>query len=225
MIIIMKRILIFISFIFIWNCAGHSTISPNPLKKGKTYQAVTYSYESILPVFIYRKGVTDKIDFGLKLGLPYGTGFDISQMLIKKGDLHYILNLGYSWALNPSYDFTLYRMTKVKRRPGLLTYYGLRGMYIPNGITGNQSMRMGLVIGNYTTGKFGYEVGFFHDFSSMPLSYIISSENIDYSSDYKYKDYPHSVNGIPSEFSRMTGLSFRLNFPINEKKVKIRKKQ
>ena len=98
-------------------------------------------------------------------------------------------------------------------------------MYIPDGITGNQSMRMGLIIGNYTTGKFGYEVGFFHDFSSMPLSYIINSDGIDYASDYKYKDYPHTVNGIPSEYSRMTGLSFRLNFPINEKKVKIRKKK
>ena len=92
-------------FLFLWNCAGHSTISPNPLKKGKTYQAVTYSYESVLPVFIYRKGITNKIDIGMRLGLPYGSGFDVSQLLIKKGDLHYILNLGYSFALNSSYDF------------------------------------------------------------------------------------------------------------------------
>ena len=141
-----------------------------------------------MPVFIYRKGITNKIDIGMRLGLPYGSGFDVSQLLIKKGDLHYILNLGYSFALNSSYDFTLYRMTSIKRRPGLFTYYGVRGMYIPDGITGNQSMRMGLIIGNYTTGKFGYEVGFFHDFSSMPLSYIINSDGIDYASDYKYKD-------------------------------------
>ena len=211
--------------IFVWNCAGHSTISPNPLKKGQSYQAVTYSFESITPVFVYRKGITNKIDFGMKLGLPYGTGFDISQMLIKKGDLYYVLNLGYSWSLNSSYDFTLYRMTKLKRRPGLITYYGLRGMYIPSGISNNESMRMGIIIGNYTTGKFGYEVGFFHDFNSMPLSGIFSSDDSEYGSDYKYKDYPQVVNGIPSEYSRMTGFSFRLNFPINEKKIKVRKKK
>ena len=210
---------------FALNCTGHSTISPNPLKKGQSYQAITYSFESVLPVYTYRKGITDKIDIGMRFGLPYGSGIDFSQMLIKSGSLNYTLNLGYSWALNPSYDFTLYRMNKLKRRPGLITYYGFRGMYIPSGISGNSSMRMGLIIGNYTTGKFGYEVGFFHDFSSMPLSYLFSSEDIEYSSDYKYKDYPHTVNGIPSEFSRMTGFSFRLNFPINEKKVKFKKKK
>tara|TARA_Y100001968_G_C19440272_1_gene762124 strand:- start:40 stop:678 length:639 start_codon:yes stop_codon:yes gene_type:complete len=210
---------------FIWNCAGHSTISPNPLKKGQTYQAVTYSFESVTPVFVYRKGLSNKIDIGMKLGLPYGSGIDISQMLIKRNDIYYIVNLGYSWALNPSYDFTLYRMSKLKRRPGLITYYGVRGMYVPEGITGNQSMRMGLIIGNYTTGKFGYEIGFFHDFTSMPFSYIFETQDIDYTSDYKYRDYPHTVNGIPSEYSRLTGFSFRLNFPINEKKIKFRKKK
>ena len=221
----MKRIFIIISLMFIWNCAGHSTISPNPLKKGQTYQAVTYSFESVTPVFVYRKGLSNKIDIGMKLGLPYGSGIDISQMLIKRNDIYYIVNLGYSWALNPSYDFTLYRMSKLKRRPGLITYYGVRGMYVPEGITGNQSMRMGLIIGNYTTGKFGYEIGFFHDFTSMPFSYIFETQDIDYTSDYKYRDYPHTVNGIPSEYSRLTGFSFRLNFPINEKKIKFRKKK
>ena len=38
-----------------------------------------------------------------------------------------------------------------------------------------------------------------------------------------YKDFPHSSNGFPSEYSRMTGISFRINFPIDEKKVKYRK--
>ena len=220
-----KKILIIITLMFVFNCAGHSTISPNRLKKGQSYQAITYSFESVMPIYIHRKGITDKIDYGIKIGLPYGSGIDVSQRIIEKGNLSYILNLGYSWALNPSYDVTLYRMNKLKRRPGLITYYGFRGMYIPSGISNNASMRMGLIVGNYTTGKFGYEIGFFHDFSSMPLSYIFETDQLDYSSDYKYKDYPHTVNGIPSEFSRITGFSFRLNFPINEKKVKFKKKK
>jgi len=220
-----KKILIIIAFLFTLNCAGHSTISPNHLKKGESYQAITCSFESILPIYTYRKGITNKIDYGIRIGLPYGSGVDVSQMIIKKENLSYVLNLGYSWALNPSYDVTLFRMNKLKRRPGLFTYYGFRGMYIPSGISNNTSMRVGMIIGNYTTGKFGYEIGFFHDFASMPLSNLFSMEDIDFESDYKYKDYPHTINGIPSEYSRMTGFSFRLNFPINEKKLKFRKKK
>ena len=53
---------------FALNCAGHSTISPNPLKKGQSYQAITYSFESVLPVYTYRKGITDKIDIGMRVG-------------------------------------------------------------------------------------------------------------------------------------------------------------
>ncbi len=204
-------------------CAGHPTISPNPLKKGETYSAFNYSFESGVPVYVYRKGITNLTDFGVRIGLPfYGSGFDISRQLTKSGDTYYILNLGYSWALNPGYDFTLYRLKKVKRRPGLITYYGVRGMMIPDGISGRESTRMGFILGNYTTGKWGYEIGFFHDFSSMPLSELTNSS---YEPEGTYLDFPHTYGGMPSEYSRMTGVSFKINVPLNEKKIKFKKKR
>ena len=212
---------ILIIFLFFLGCAGHSTISPKPLQKGQTYQSVTYSFESITPVYVYRKGLTNKIDIGFKLGLPYGSGLDFSQLIAKNRKSYYVLNWGYSWALNPSYDFTIFKMTPNKRKPGLLTYYGIRGMLIPNGISNNKSMRLGVLVGSYNTGNYGYEIGFFHDFSSMPLSSLYSTK--EYIPEGSYKDKPHSINGLPSEFSRITGFSFRVNFPINEKKSKRKK--
>ena len=54
----MKRNIIFILIItFLFNCSGHSTISPKTLKKGQSYQAITYSFDSMVPLYIYRKGI------------------------------------------------------------------------------------------------------------------------------------------------------------------------
>ena len=219
----LKTILVSFFLLFLIGCAGHPTISPNPLKKGESYTAFNYSVESGVPSYVYRKGITNLTDIGIRIGLPfYGSGVDLSRLLIQNGDTYYILNLGYSWALNPSYDFTLYRMTKVRRRPGLITYYGMRGMMIPNGILERESMRMGFILGNYTIGKWGYEIGYFHDFSSMPLSELT---NADYEPEDTYIDFPHTFNGMPSEYSRMTGLSFRINVPLDEKKIRVKKKR
>ena len=33
-------------------------------------------------------------------------------------------------------------------------------------------------------------------------------------SENEYKKFPHMINGVPSEYSRMTGLSLRLTFPL-----------
>ena len=223
------KLKILIIFLFFWGCAGHSTISPKILKKGQTYQSITYSFESVTPVYIYRKGLSNKIDIGFKLGLPYGSGVDFSQLIAKNKKSYYILNWGYSWALNPSYDFTLFKMTPNKRKPGLLSYYGIKGMMIPNGISNNESMRLGMLIGSYNTGSYGYEIGFFHDFSSMPLESLFSMQeynpicNPQNSDGCDYINKPHSINGLPTEFSRLTGFSLRINFPINEKKSKRKK--
>ena len=217
-------ILVLANILLLIGCAGHSTISPDPLKKGESYYAFNYSLETGVPSYVFRKGITNLTDFGVRIGLPlYGSGMDISRILTKEGDTYYLLNVGYSWALNPGYDFTLYRMTKIKRRPGLITYYGLRGMMIPDGISNRESIRIGFILGNYTIGKWGYEIGYFHDFSSMPLADLTSFEV--YKPEGSYVKFPHSINGFPSEHSRMTGLSVRINIPLNEKQVRIKKRK
>ena len=86
-----------------------------------------------------------------------------------------------------------------------------------------ESIRIGFIIGNYTIGKWGYELGYFHDFSSMPLADVTSFEV--YKPEGSYVKFPHSVNGFPSEHSRMTGLSFRINIPLNEKQVRVKKRK
>ena len=95
-------------------------------------------------------------------------------------------------------------------------------MMIPKGISNGQSIRIGIILGNYTIGKFGYELGYFPDFSAMPISEIFSFKS--YQPEDDYSNYPQSIYGLPSEFSKTTGLSFRINIPLNEKKVRLRKK-
>ena len=69
--------------------------------------------------------------------------------------------------------------------------------------------------------KLGYELGYYHDFNSMPITSIFdlnwdfnSKENKD-----RYGDTPHKdpASGMPSEFSRLTGISFQLFFVLNQK--------
>ncbi len=86
-----------------------------------------------------------------------------------------------------------------------------------------------MLIGSYNRGSYGYEIGFFHDFSSMPLESLFSMQeynpicNPQNSDGCDYINKPHSINGLPTEFSRLTGFSLRINFPINEKKSKRKK--
>ena len=113
--------------------------------------------------------------------------------------------------MDPSYDFTLFKMTPNKHKPGLLSYYGIRGMMISNGISNNESMRFGML------GSYNSEVtdinGFFHDFSSIPLSLFSMQEynpicNQQNSDGCDYVNRLHSINGLPTEFSRLSGFSF-----------------
>ena len=218
----MKRNIIFILIITpLLNCSGHSTISPKTLKKGQSYQAITYSFDSMVPIYTYRKGISNKTDLGISLGFPiYGSGINMTRLLNKNGRKSTLLNVGFSYALNSSFDFTLFNTNNVRR--GVITYYGTRLLLIPNGISGNKSLRFGLLLGNYTIGKMGFEFGYFHDFSSMPITKVFSSE---YIPEGGYKDFPHMINGIPSEYSRMAGISIRVSFPLNEKKVQKNKKK
>ena len=111
-------------------------------------------------------------------------------------------------------------------------------MLIPEGITpdNNSSMRIGFLKGGKISEKFGYEVGYYHDFNSMPLSKVFdtnwnvtgknweTSTRLDSSYNGRYADYdpmyPGQGSGSPSEYSRATGLSFQVFYYLGRYKKK-----
>ena len=110
-----------------------------------------------------------------------------------------MINFAYTFSSNPSYDATYYKITQ-KNHKGIYTYWGLRGSYIPFGISGNESKRVGLVLGYHQQGKWGYEIGYLHDVTTITFDDEIIEDNL---------------YGIPNENSWQTGLSIRINFSIN----------
>lgn len=208
-------------FLF-FGCSGHPTISPKPLRKGESYKSLTFSAETGVPIYTYRLGLTNMTDIGVSFGLPlYGSGIDVSRILTHSSNKYQMLNLSYSFALNPTFDATYYNIKSHKVLTGLITYWGLRGSFIPKGVSGGESIRMGILLGYYRMGSWGYEFGYFHDFASMPLEEVFSTEP--YKPSGGYYNLEHTSFNIPNERHRLTGFSFRINIPIGEEKVKIRK--
>lgn len=204
-------------------CATHPTIGPERLAKGETSYGYTLSIENVVPYMWFRYGLNEISDIGLRVGLPlYGTGIDYSRILYmrdtKQSRRWDVLNLAVS--LNPNYnmDLTYYKMKVYRDR---YRWWGIRGMYIPKGIMGNTSSRLGLLYGRQIKEKMGFEIGYYHDFSSMPITSVLdtgwkynSVDNI-----ARYGDTPHvSDAGIPSEYSRVTGLSILVYFQLGGSK-------
>ena len=111
-------------------------------------------------------------------------------------------------------------------------------MLIPEGITpdNNSSLRIGFLKGGKISEKFGYEVGYYHDFNSMPLSKVFdtnwnvtgknwkTSTRLDSNYNGRYADYdpmyPGKGSGSPSEYSRATGLSLQVFYYLGRYKKK-----
>ena len=224
-------------------CATHPTISPVPLEAGETYLGYTLSVENAMPMIFYRRGMSDKWDLGVRVGMPvYGTGIDASRILSRKPDRTDVLNVAFSLNPNYNYDFTYYRVkrkSKVNEKKGITTqklrYFGLRGMVIRSGITGRSSTRFGILIGGAPALKgsadkpmprfyrFQWEIGYFHDFSSMPLKALLDPAPFNSSHplwEKRFIDFPHVDQGVPTEFNRLTGLSLRISFPFGSSSAK-----
>ncbi|NOZ04033.1 MAG: hypothetical protein GXO92_05435 [FCB group bacterium] len=217
----------FMALLFLAGCATHPTITTERLKKGESTYGYTIAAENVFPYLWYRKAITDVSSVGLRLGLPlYGTGIDYSRVLYSKENKWDVLNL--AWSLNPNknLDFTYYKIRQRKPRKGgpmRTTWWGLRGMYIAHGIMGKTSTRIGLLLGGKPGKRFGYEIGYFHDFNAMPLGSVFdlkwrwdSEKN-----KARYGDTPHidPASGLPSEYSRLTGISFQIFFVLGQKEI------
>jgi len=229
-----KNIFFSLLLLLFINCASHPTIADHTLKKGEQFYGYTLSTENIFPVMFYRFGLSDISDFGLRLGVPvYGSGFDYSRTLYENGKKRDVLNLGWSFTPNSNFDFTYYKFLDGKKK-GSAFYWALRGMFIPEGSysPNGSSSRIGVLIGIYRKGKIGIEGGYFHDFSSMPISklYIPSWDKFLFKEENKEKygrfDLPHvSPAGWPTQHSRLVGLSLRLTFSLNQNSKKEVKKE
>ena len=160
-------------------------------------------------------------------------------------------SLNFAWSYNPNrnFDITYYRfkektgglfskMMKRKNNSSSVSWKGTRLMLIPEGITpdNKSSMRIGFLRGGKISEKFGYEIGYYHDFNSMPLSKVFDSKwnitgknwqtssRLDSSYNGRYDEYdpmyPGEGSGAPSEYSRATGLSLQVFYYLGRYKKK-----
>ena len=218
----MKHQLLIIYIIFILGgCATHPTVSTTPMAQGEKRYGWSWSAENVFPYLWYRYGLSDKDDIGIRVGPAiYGTGFDYSRILYTKDNKWDVMNL--AWSLNPNYntDFTYYKFKQRVNKddtPGAISWWGLRMMYIAKGITGGSSSRIGFLLGGQPNDRWGYEIGYNHDFSSMPITNIFDFKwndtvKNDVNLKRRYGDKPHTdpASGLPTEYSRLTGISFRV---------------
>ena len=211
-------------FIF-YSCASHPIVNPHLPQPGKVKKGYALSVENIAPFLWYRVGVSDKSEIGFRVGLPiYGSGLDYSRLLYKKKNKWDMLNL--AWSLNPNYnlDATYYKFKTKKTDTDFLKsrWLGFRMMSIQKGVTGGTSNRFGFLFGLQSNPRWGVEFGYFHDASSVPITDIfnpkwnpLSDQNYDR---YSRKPIKDKNSGLPSEFSRMTGLSFSIFFDLDASK-------
>ena len=218
-----KVIMILIVSLILCGCAAHPTISPIPLKKGESFSAITFSFENVLPIFVYRKGLSELSDVGFRVGLPIcGSGIDYSYTVFQRRDSRDVINFGLSLTPNSSLDMTYYSIRIFPKKPGNAFYTGFRAMYIPRGINDRESLRIGALGGLRLNNKVGLELGYFHDLDKgQPIEKIFSMEP---ENDPRYP--AKTEFGFPSENSRLVGLSLQvsLNTTIFQKKEPGQKK-
>ncbi len=209
--------------IFLVGCSTHPTVPTTRITKGEVKTGYAFSLENVFPYYWYQIGVSDYTSLGLRIGLPiYGSGVDWSRVLFEKDNKWDLMNLSWSLNHNPNFDFTYY---KIRSRiapdgKGIAYWLGFRGSYIPSGISDNTSTRIGLVLGTTLSQRLALELGYCHDFSAMPIGQVFSfnwehdsEDNIN-----QYGDKPHvATSGMPSEYSRLTGLSLKLSLTLEGK--------
>jgi len=225
---------------FIAGCASHPVVHPGKLRKNEKVYGYALSTENIIPILWFRKGLDADTEIGYRIGLPIsGSGVDLSRVLLRHENKWDVMNLAWSLTPNNNFDITYYRFKekegssgifkkKKKKKSSRVLWSGGRFMVIPDGVNQDKtpSLRFGFLKGGKLSERFGYEVGYYHDFNSMPFSSVFDtkwnitgnkwkeSTRLDSSWNGKYDDYdpmfPGKGKGTPSEYSRMTGLSIQL---------------
>ena len=230
-------ILLLILGIFITGCASHPVVHPGQLRKNERVYGYALSAENIIPILWFRRGLDADTEIGYRVGLPIsGSGVDLSRVLTRRENKWDVVNLAWSLTPNNNYDITYYRFKEKERSSGIfkkkkkkkssrVSWNGGRFMVIPDGVSKDKkpSLRFGFLKGGKLSDRFGYEIGYYHDFNAMPLSEVFNpdwnktGENSRLDSEWegRYDEYDpmypgNKKGGTPSEYSRMTGLSIQL---------------
>ena len=207
-------------------CASHPRVSSQRMAEGDVEYGYAFSVENVFPFLWYRKGISNRSDIGVRVGLPiYGSGLDYSRLLYEKENKWDMLNL--AWSLNPNYnyDFTYYKFRqRQNKKTGALqgtAWTGIRFMYIPKGISDKTSSRIGFLFGGKPGSKLSYEIGYFHDFSSTPICFLFKREIKKAKDSSRYFGFDHTTKfGLPSEYSRITGFSLQVFFNLGYRRAK-----
>ena len=95
-------------------------------------------------------------------------------------------------------------------------------MSIQNGITKNSSNRLGFLMGFQSNPKWGIEFGYFHDPNSLPLTQIFNPKYDPKATDtpvrFNDKLLRDSETGVPSDYSRRTGLALSIFIDLDAPK-------
>jgi len=170
-------------------CTSHPVVSPEPLKPGESYQGIALSAENVVPQVVYRRGLSPRMDAGLRLGLLpiHGSGADMSLLILDEGKRVHTLNTALTYAEQSSLEFS-YINAKRKERSSTVRrdgkvykrieknvfnygYFGLRYAYIPEGLYGDNKHRFGFLYGQNFKREWGFEAGYLHEFSGRePVS-------------------------------------------------------
>lgn len=190
-------------------CTSHSVVTPEPLKPNESFQGVALSAENVVPQFVFRKGLNERMDVGLRLGMFAfkGSGVDMTMLLRDEGSRLHTLNLGATYAEQSNFGATYYNVSrkdrsKTVRRDGKVFkqtennifnygYVGLRYVYIPKGFWGDKVHLFGALYGMNFKKSWGAEIGYFHDFSGRT---------------------PVSEYGFKPKYAPLTGVSLRVWF-------------
>lgn len=197
------------------SCTSHPVISPEPLKPNETYKGVVVSAENMIPQFVYRKGMGERMDVGVRLGMipVHGSGIDMSFVLRDEGKRLHSMNFAATYAEQSSIEATYYNAvrldrTKRIRRDGKVfmrteidaynyRYLGMRYVYLPTGFWGDNIHLFGLLYGVNFQKSWGAELGYFHDFTGRT---------------------PESEYRFNPKYAPLTGISLRLWFGLLTKK-------
>jgi|GEM_PF-2357229 len=194
---IRNKITVLTALLWLFSCSSHPMNHPGKLSPGERSYSYSFAVENIVPVYTVHYGLSETFDAGISIGLPvWGSGWSLQYLASSDTTERRILNRkvigGWAYQHNPQYELT-YLRERYRPERGRMLYYGVRGNFIREGLSGDRAWRIGVLGGLLLRRKMMMEFGYTHDFALDVLS----------------RD---PLTNWPNEHSRYTGMSFKISF-------------